>query len=237
MDVVALRYPYDLNQWPANSLELLMRNVLVKQHFNQHDWAHRPGCFKKGSECRFNLPQHISWETDIVFDEDRVQWYTLSPIDHWVSSFKVYTKRYLPDLFLNCHSPGISGLFGYNSNIQLGDVGHIFYNTMYGSKSNQAEETKEFVDVANALDKRIKKQLVEAMQSEVGEYQDEYIEGLSRILGGIRAHVSETVVSTTLAHAMMLRGGTRFRFSHEFAYLMLSQAEDYFDGKDINIRI
>jgi hypothetical protein len=153
MDVVALHYPYDLNQWPANSLELLMRNVLVKQHFNQHDWAHRPGCFKKGSECRFNLPQHISWETDIVFDEDRVQWYTLSPIDHWVSSFKVYTKRYLPDLFLNCHSPGISGLFGYNSNIQLGDVGHIFYNTMYGSKSNQAEETKEFVDVANALDK------------------------------------------------------------------------------------
>ena len=237
MDVVAMRYPYDLNQFPEGSVELRMRGVLVKQHFNEHDWAHHPGCFKNGLECRFDLPQYSTLGTAIVFDEQKVRWYCLSPVDQWISSFKVYNKRHLSDLFLNCHNPVISGLFGYNSNVQLGDVGHIFYNTMYGSKSNQEEETREFIDVTNALDRRIKKQLMEATENEGDEYHDQYIEGLSRILGGIRAHVSETVVSSTLAHAIMLRGGSRFRFSHDFQPLMLSQAEDHFDGKDISIRI
>ena len=77
-DVLAYTYPYHMNecekmkpidcQKPGtatlnmDALESKMkqfnlRHPLIQQRFNVHDCYHRPSCFKKGPECRTELPQ------------------------------------------------------------------------------------------------------------------------------------------------------------------------------------
>ena len=40
---------------------------LKKLQFNEHDWKHRPGCFKMGCDCRFDFPRWVQGMFDFTF--------------------------------------------------------------------------------------------------------------------------------------------------------------------------
>ena len=46
-------------------------------------------------------------------------------------------KRNMCDQLFNTCSLGPSEITGYTTNVQVGDINHIFYNTLYGSKSRK----------------------------------------------------------------------------------------------------
>ncbi len=64
----------------------------------------------------------------------------------------------------------------------------------------------------------------------------EYAEGLGRMMSGVYAHISENVLSAPLACHMMLNDG-RFQFSHGGAKILLTQMEDFLDGKEVNVKL
>ena len=78
--------------------------------------------------------------------------------DRRVTSFDVVVERKMGDQYLNTFSPTVSRTIGYNTNVQIGDVTHIYYNILYGTKSTQAEDTRSYLRVCNELSRRIKRQ-------------------------------------------------------------------------------
>ena len=75
-----------------------------------------------------------------------------------MTSFDVVVERKMGDQYLNTFSPTVLGTIGYNTNVQIGDVAHIYYNTLYGTKSTQDEDTRSYLRVCNELSRRIKQQ-------------------------------------------------------------------------------
>ena len=73
-DVFAIRHPYDHirgNIIPNSSqfcYNASVRDKLLHLRFDQHAWEHRMPCFKKGDECRSNLPVPEQKEWDVEFD-------------------------------------------------------------------------------------------------------------------------------------------------------------------------
>jgi len=61
-----------------------------------------------------------------------------------------------------------------------------------------------------------------------------HAEGLGRVMTGVNALLSRNVVSPTMAHLLVSQGGTRFTYSHGEENLLVTQLEDYLDGKECN---
>jgi hypothetical protein len=158
--------------------------------------------------------------------------------------FTVETKRQISDVFLNTHNPTVTAFIGYNNNVSLGNLDVMFYSTLYVTKKNQAEERFPFVQQCNAIAKRmrfIRKREEEALLL-VNAYDDnsvvmeaDYGRGLGHVLSGILAHFHSSIISATLAWHLVING-SRFRFSHEFASILLSQMEDWLLDRDIQLR-
>ena len=92
------------------------------------------------------------------------------------------------------------------------------------------------MNVSNALARRINKKIKEnenltemdIKKKDINqkiEKAPDFVEGLCRLLSGITAHLSSTVVSAPLAHVLIVKG-SRFQFSHEFGNLLLTQIID-----------
>ncbi len=62
-------------------------------------------------------------------------------------------------------------------------------------------------------------------------------EGLSRVLSGLNAAMTQNVISATMAHLIPLNGRSRFVFSHDCSDLLVGQMEATLEGKDMNVRI
>lgn len=121
-----------------------------------------------------------------------------------------------------------SNLVGSNTNIQIGDFAHVYYSTLYTSKTTQKDDTASFLAVSNALDRRITKAMNEGTASD----EPDFVEGLSRVLSGIRAHLSSNVMSATMGHLLVTQG-SRFSFSHSFSNLLLTQLQDLINEKEV----
>ena len=142
------------------------------------------------------------------------------------------------DQFLNTHSVPTRDVLACNTNVQLGSMNHMFYTTCYASKSTQDEDTKAFQNVNNALVRRINRNIMirKAQTCDVSNLVDDedkipdpdFVEGLSRLLCGISAHLNANVVAAPMAHIIVVND-SRFMFSHTFGNLLLSQMEDYID--------
>jgi hypothetical protein len=58
MESLALRFSYDMefyNRHPCEEMERILKTIVLLQ-YNEHDYRHRKGCFKKLNECRFSYP-------------------------------------------------------------------------------------------------------------------------------------------------------------------------------------
>ena len=64
----------------------------------------------------------------------------------------------------------------------------------------------------------------------------DFAEGLSCLLSRIRAHMSSSIISPPMAHLLVCQD-SRFTFSHEFSYLLVSQIEAHLDDKDIDFKL
>ena len=142
-------------------------------------------------------------------------------------------KRLKADMFLNTHNPIASNIFACNTNVQVGDYGHVFNSTLYSSKNNQKEETRAYLNVSTMFSRRIHYQIQNNNSTETPP--TDFTEGLSRVLSGIRAHMSSSIISPPLAHLLVCQE-SRFAFSHDFSHLPLSQIEAYLDDKPIHFR-
>ena len=195
---------------------------------------HANSCFKKGCECRFFLPKHLSRTTEVIFDEgNMVAWHYVD-IDEPPANtcaFEIFPQRLVADQYLNVHNQSISEVIGCNTNVQLGDPVHSIYTTLYASKTTQKEDTKRHLAIGNHLTRRINRaRQDDSIEEESGP---DFVEGLARVMTGIRAHLSAHVVSATMGH-LLVRKESRFEFSHEFSQLPLSQMEDHADDKPVS---
>ena len=112
------------------------RNHYISRYvYNEHSFKHRPSCFKKGVECRFNYPAAINtdWSCDLglpdnsnIIDDSSTSWALLNGIKR-CHSFSILPKRNICDLYLNVHNQSVVHFNGFNNNVQLGDPAHIFY--------------------------------------------------------------------------------------------------------------
>lgn len=95
LDMMAYTYPYDAvnntnmlpidcrndqNSLVQNNRDAILNSFnlcypLLQLRFNNHDIDHHPSCFKKGCECRNNLPQDHQVVAQICFDEsNNIEW-------------------------------------------------------------------------------------------------------------------------------------------------------------------
>ena len=49
--------------------------------------------------------------------------------------------------FLKEHSPVLTEVFGANSNLQVGNPAHLFYNTLHASKNSQDDDQSKYYNV------------------------------------------------------------------------------------------
>ncbi len=165
----------------------------------------------------------------------------------------VLPKRPMGCQFINTHSHTISAVFNFNTNISIGDVSHVYYSTLYTSKSTQEEDAKKQLQIGHGMIKRIK-QLLEEKHLHPGtpgvvgvnmsedptnqqRYEPSFGEGLSRLLSGLNAATTRNVISATMAHLIPCNGGLHFVFSHEFSDLLVGQMEASLEGQETNVRI
>ena len=89
LDVYAIRHMYDL--YSSNRKQCCnisspcslahnehARKCMLNLRFNEHAAEHSPSCFKKGHECRHNLPNTLSKDTTLDFRGDPVTVHHLS---------------------------------------------------------------------------------------------------------------------------------------------------------------
>jgi hypothetical protein len=110
-----------LLQNPDKTWKKLLDTIILN-HFNEHDYRHRKGCFKKSNECRFHYPRMIQDNYELIVDSNTDV------------SFSMETKRDIADVFFNTNNPVVSQLFGYNNNVAMGNRNCIYYVTLYRTK-------------------------------------------------------------------------------------------------------
>ena len=206
--------------------------------------------FQKSDKCRFEYPKEISNETVLEFDKDEdneVIWYYLEKPPCKITGFRIKQKRTHGDQFLNAHSIPTRDLLACNTNVQLGCINHMYYATHYASKSTQEEDAKSYNRVCNAIVKRIERQASKLREEGLNMSDNDtesdqcqfdnvpsFVEGLSRLLSGISAHMCSNIVAAPLGH-FIVDNDSRFLYSHEFSNLLLSQLEDYIEDTTNNV--
>ena len=141
--------------------------------------------------------------SSIIIGDEKIKWYDITQDTpsrlRYMHSFDIVHKRDLGDQYLNVHSRAFTQLFGYNNNIQ--------YKKRLENIENGKDNDVEQMNEQDKSDFRI---------------------GMGHVLSGIRAHMSENVISAPLA-AYLTMEDTRFRFSHDVSRIFVTQIlECYF---------
>lgn len=259
LDIAAYRYPYDYGESDIHQDKFwedsAVRAILLRQSVDEHDWRHRASCFKKGSECRFHFGKKSCTFTDVCIDAVAIDrsnvttWFRLNQDienQHIESTpYLIETRRPMGCQFLNTHSVPVSAVFGCNTNVQIGEPVHLYYNTAYAFKDTQKEDSDRFIRIGTQVVKRLQRMKAIALENATtGSEADvveisgpDFSEGLSRILSGICANMSKAVCSSTMAHLIVSNDGSRFEYSHGFSNLLVSQTIDVLNGKEGRFRV
>ena len=225
LDIIALRHVYDIDN-SLSKKEREQRLFLINAFYNLHRSLHARSCFKCCDECRFDLPGPEVKRTILSFINNPQPWF------NWVgetvnnSNFTVELKRHIFDAFMNVYNPATTFALGCNNNVAFGNIKRMFYSTTYNSKGTQEDDAEAFQRVARMVAKRIKNLQEENRNSEdIGE-------GISRLYGGIVTHCRSHIISAPLAR-YIVTNGSRFKFSHKFAYIPIFDFHKYVLGQKI----
>ena len=221
-----------------------IRKALLTLRFDQHDSRHRHSCFKKGCECRFFFPFTACNSTRIHLDrgcndEHVCTWHHLDGTVSKLAPWLIMPKRPMGCQYVNVHNSAMQEVLNCNTNVQIGDPTQIYYNTLYNSKSTQAEDAERQRRVGNTINRRLLR-----IQEEIAlgirdpaTHDDTFVEGLCRLLSGMNAATSRDVISAPMGHLLVSNKGTRFQFSHDFSHLLVGQLEATLEGKPVDYRI
>ena len=189
---------------------------------NLHKSTHVPKCFKpKEYECRYKVPTKSCNSTEVIYEDNTVDWYDWDGTAGTRNLFVTEHKRSHVDAFANRHNEIASVVFGSNTNIILGVLGGaMLYVALYASKNTHDEDVKDY---AEAGVKMIQK--IAATYGEDFDGEDD----LQRKQRGVRTILSACTmvtrchkVSAPLA-SFIIRNGSRFKFSHDFTNIFLNQ--------------
>ncbi len=115
----------------------------------------------------------------------------------------------------------------------------MFYVVHSSTKSTQKEDNGNYFErVGNQVIRHIQKEtehfLAQSNESDCpnNEEDDCFREGLVRFLIGVSIHMSQDVVSATMAHLLTCQHGSRFTFSHDFHDMLVGQMLNTLEGKD-----
>ena len=119
--------------------------------------------------------------------------------------------------------------------MSLGDRAHTFYVTLYTSKDTNPEDKQVWQQVAASMGRRVWNQMV-SYGREHGNMQnfsleEDYGEGLGRLLTGINAALRNDVVSATMSHNLVFNSGTRCFFSYDFRPILVSHSEALLENR------
>ena len=108
-----------------------VQHHIATRRMNEHDWKHRPSCFKYGKECRAAFPRQscesTQFEEDKEDEEKSTIWRSLTKEDTVVYPFIINPKRSLGSQYLNTHIKSITRMLACNSNVQIGSPRCMFY--------------------------------------------------------------------------------------------------------------
>ena len=222
-----------------------VRHHVANKRMNEHDFVHRKTCFKYSDECRSRFPEISCCKSKLIVDNEdeskTTTWRRLNEEDRDVYPFCVKSKRSIGSQYLNTCNDRLFRILACNNNVQMGSSRCLFYVVHYTTKSTQNEDKGiDFVKIGEQVMRRIRKEKdrLAAEQHEAlcpeNSPDDNYCfrEGLSRFLLGMSVHLSQDVVSATLAHLLICQKGSRFTFSHDFKDLLVGQMLNHLDGKD-----
>jgi hypothetical protein len=236
-----LPHDFDLGNGPIRSeddfwKDPTVRRTLLRLRHDDHAWTHVKSCFKKGCECRFFFPFLISIATEIYEDpdpgKDKIKRYKLDGSDVVeVPRYGIQLKRHQGSQYMNTHSPPISDILNCNTNVSTGDIAQLMYQTLYVSKNTQDDDDKPRHMVAARVIRSINRREEMDRVNGVLESDPDFVEGLKRILSAINAATSRDTVSAPMAANLVHQKGTRFKHSHDFQPLLLSQIEDELEGR------
>ena len=69
----------DMNMLENKVTQFNSHHPLIQLRFNVHNSNHRPSCFKKGHECRTELPKKHNHDAEIHFDDDKcITWHFIN---------------------------------------------------------------------------------------------------------------------------------------------------------------
>ncbi len=251
IDLLAYTYPYHMKHGPNCIHDDFWGNENIRKaylhwKFNIHDFKHRPSCFKKTCECRFNFPFPTCSETYIHEDpgpnnENVVLWYDLDlGTPRKMPPWMVIPKRPMGCQYMNVYSSLLSEIFACNTNVQVGDPFHTYYTTLYNIKSTQEEDGERNQRTIQTILRRlirIQDEIRSGIRDKNDEDESDLVEGRCRMLSGMHAATSRYVVSSTMAHLLICQNGTRFKFSHDFSDLLVGQLEAALHGEEVDFRI
>jgi hypothetical protein len=134
------------------------RRVIIKERFEFHDQHHRLSCFKKNAEYRALFPKLPHNET-VLDDQSTGNPVTFHRLvegeEVQTKPWLIYPKQPLGCEYINQHSYAVSEVLNCNSNIQIGDLTHVFYSTLYTSKSTQDDDANQQKRIAMAIIRRL----------------------------------------------------------------------------------
>lgn len=248
MDIAAYTYSYHMDRKCFNMTDPFwgnksVRDILLHYTFDEHAFAHKPSCFKKGNDCRFYLPINSNPITDIYEDPDKKKYITTYKLvegnETIIPAWSLELRRPMGCQYINTHCKPISEVFNCNTNIRVGDRSQIYYSTLYCNKSTQKEDAERVQRINNWTYKRLLRIEDQVLQNarHKEEVPDGFVEGLCRMLSAMNAATTRNVVSATMAHLLVCMGGSRFMFSHGFGNLLIGQLEAALEGQDIDVRV
>ena len=259
IDLLTSRYPIDCDDCTADGSFIFnsdVRHFIASRRMNEHDWRHRPSCFKYGGECRYCFPYMCEDSTCVKVDESDeslgTTWRYVDGTSKTVFPFSVKPKRGMGSQFLNTHISRVTKNLACNSNIQIGSPRCVFYVVHYTTKNTQNEDKgPDFERIGRQVMARIQREkekkdqelqdillcssnqdMSEESRSSDDSKKESFREGLCRFLLGMSIHLSQDVVSATMAHLLLSQEGTRFSFSHTFKDLLLGQMLNRLSGKN-----
>ena len=189
---------------------------------NLHNSCHVPKCFKpKEYECRHKVPTKSCAHTEVIYENNTVDWNNWDGTAGTRNLFITNHKRSHVDAFANRHNEIASVVFGSNTNIILGVLGGaMLYVALYASKNTHDEDVQDYAE--NGV-KMIQK-VTAAYREDLDEEDD-----LQRKQRGVRTILSACTMITRCHKvcaplaSFIVRNGSRFKFSHEFTNINLNQ--------------
>jgi len=182
---------------------------LVTALRNHHRQNHVSACFKPGEcECQMKIPSRKCETTTLRFEKDPVDWYEWNGKNTSRHLFICEHKRSHCDCFVNRYNEVISKVFNCNSNILTGlSGGAMLYITMYASKNNFDEDTKDYANAGKRIIAKIRENYGDSFD-EMDDLQRRKRD-LHAILGACTLTTRSHKVSAPLA-SYIVRNGSRF---------------------------